>query len=238
VTVTVNGALSMANLTSITNFTMTIASAANVALDALSMMSRGGGSTNSVLAINNTASLSVPVLATVEDVNMTLNTTGGVTAPGLTAYTSTNTSTFLQLSNAAATFTAAALSSITNLIVRVRSGASLTLPGVTSYTYNLNASTSALDVSGSGSLLSLPNLVSLTFNTGNAANRTLTILSGAAGQAGSTLNVSSLSSVSLGTNDFMTVTANGAGSTVDLSALTPLPAGVTLNPLSGGTISN
>jgi hypothetical protein len=120
----------------------------------------------------------------------------------------------------------------------LRGGAALSLPAVTFYTWNLNANVILFDANGAGSSLDLSNLATINFNTGISSTRTATIVAGSVSIPSGMIDLSGWTSVSLGTSGFITVRADGAASTVDIGALTPLPAGVTLDPLNGGTIVN
>ncbi|MBI5091281.1 MAG: PKD domain-containing protein [Candidatus Hydrogenedentes bacterium] len=195
----------------------------SVSADGLASISNGS------LTVYGTATMTLPVLASLTGTSIDVENSASLSLPSLTSITATTGKT-LYLSNSAA-FTAASLSSVTNLVLQVRSGAVLTLP-ISSYNWTINSDAVPFDSSGSGSQLRLPSLTHVTFDAGVASDITLLV----SATNGAHIDAAALNSVTLGTNHHVNITADGAGSHIAITALTPLPANVTSAGTNGGTI--
>jgi hypothetical protein len=130
---------------------------------------------------------------------------GRIVTPNLTTIGS---GVSVELSGASSVLDLSKLSSANNLNLRAESGATLTLSAaITSYGTSISTT---ISVHGTGSSVILPGATSLSGPTGFAAMRLVA-------EAGGTVNLSSLTSVSGGAID---VNATGTGSTIDFSGLT------------------
>jgi hypothetical protein len=236
------GAISANSLASNTGLRLSTTTGSTMTLPGLTSLSGVGISGTGNLSFPNATSgtgvsiaitggtLTAASLTTLVDSSLDVETGASVSFASLTNITAATAKTFYF--SDASSFSAPNLASITNMILVVRGGAHLNLP-ITSYHWTLNANPTGLDVGGSGSQLILPSLTHLTFDDGLSSN----IIFSVQASSGSLINASALTTVTLGANHHLSINADGAGSNVAITALTPLPANVTATGTNGGTIS-
>ena len=134
---------------------------------ALTTFTESNGWTLSTLQASNNGIINDGALATLSNINMTI-------------------------SGSAEHVTLASLTSVNNNNITVSGGASLSLPAVTSYTGN--TSTTTLEATGTGSVLTLANLTTVTQPTNNYQAQT-----NFEALAGGTVTLSALTTINTGT---------------------------------------
>ena len=204
--ITGTGALTLANATNGSGISLSINGGSFVANN---LNTVAGGS----LTTYGTSTVTLPGLTTLTNTDLDVEDSSTLSMPNVTSMTST-TSKRIYMAGAGASLSMPLLASATNIAVQLRSGAVLSLP-ITSYTWNYNANPTSLDISGTNSHLTLPNLTGITFNNGLSSSIRM-YLSGANGGA---LTLPALTSVTLGTNHSFELDATNGGSiTADVLA--------------------
>ncbi len=187
--------------------------------------------TNSSLVATGGSELAVPNLTSAPGVTISVSTGGSVTDSALTTVAGGQ----ILMSDPGSAVEVPNLATIDNTVLEVTSGSVLSLPGVTSYAFSkpvcLLPSCVQVFASDTGSTISLPNLHTLTssgvsfdlwaLNNGSGAGR---------------INLPTLTTINTASNGTVSLTAEGAGAVLDLSALPTLPARVTLSLLNGAEV--
>jgi RHS repeat-associated protein len=175
----------------------------------------------------NGGSVSVATSGTVLDGNLTSLNGVGVTLDGTgtmaTDQWATLTSGSITLTGGSYTFPG--LSDIDSSSFYAQAGTSLTIPGVSSYTSRNNFATTTFQATGSGSLLSLPNLASLGVSATYPGQVQVQALSGG------DVELPALT----GNTVLLQVQSADAGSTINLSGFTTFNGG-SLTITQGGTV--
>ena len=233
---TVTGTLSIPNLTSLSSTSLTFLGSSSNAYPSVTTFT--GGS----MILRNTAMAEFENLTTLGNTNITLENEAQLSLPALTTYTPTATNISLNVQSQAV-INVPLLANINNLNIIVQAGAQVSLPLVTTYTFIGNANPVPFDATGTlpaaqggtPSTLTLANLISLTFNSDSGGGfRTLTVRGRTSGEVLMPL----LASVTaVGANDSVVFRAETDG-LVDITALDPIPAKVSLSVATGGTIVN
>jgi hypothetical protein len=178
------------------------------------------------------STLDFPVLTTFSPNNANANRRlraengGRILTPNLTTIGS---GIHVELSGATSTLDLANLTSANDLNLRAESGATLSLPAtITSYSAPL---TTTIIATGMNSSVNLPGVTSLAGATGFSTTRLLA-------EAGGTVNLGALTSITSGAVDAF---ASGAGSTLNLSSLTTFSPDINgvnrrLRAENGGTV--
>jgi hypothetical protein len=171
----------------------------------LTSFTEANGWAASGLQASNSGTVSDSKLSTLSSTNLTIAQPATIATAQLTSITGGS----VAISGAGApSFTG--LTTLNGANVTVSGGASLTLPGVT--TSASGTYTQTLEATGSGSLLSLPNLTSITQPGNGYLNQTVI-----EALAGGTLTLSTLATIDTGT---VFMESDGTGSTLNIPQLT------------------
>jgi autotransporter-associated beta strand protein len=129
-----------------------------------------------------------------------------------------------------ATFTAAGAVAGNGSAWRAESGGVISIAGLTSYSNNQDYATRRFTARNAGSRISASNVTSLSISGTSAALNL-------EADSGGVVDLRSVGSVSLGQYNYLTIDADGPGSTINLSALATLPTnGVTIDLGNGATL--
>ncbi len=197
----------------------------------------------SSLQVTNHGTVLDGSLTSLSGTNLTLDGTGTIATSQITSYTSgtlsltagaVNLSALTDIDGSAfqvsgaVTFTLPAVTSATGPSFEVSGGASLTVPALTAYTGG-NGYSDTLEATGTGSVLSLPNLASITENTSFYSLTKVQAL------AGGDVQLPALTQLSGGP---VQLESDGTGSQLSVSALISFQGRGTITDYSSLQITN
>ena len=175
------------------------------------------------LQVTNHGTASTSALATLKEANLTLDGTGTLSTSQITTFTGGT----LSLSGGTASFSG--LTDADGSSLEASGGGKLTVSTLASYAGGVTY-TSVLQATGTGSLLSLPALTKMTEDTGNYSSRTQV-----QALSGGDVELPALTSISGGP---VQLESDGAGSTLNINALTSLTGNAGQQFFSGLQVTN
>jgi hypothetical protein len=184
------------------------------------------GADGVAIEVRGTSTLTAAALITADSTTVRVESESVFTASSLTTLTNGE----IVINGSTSEVQVGSLSIIDDTQLQLSNSAALSLPLVTTFTLTRSLTTSLFKASGVGAALTLANVETIVIDGPGGAIRV-------DAEFGATVDMRSLTTITMFTNPFMHITASGTDSLIDLSALSTYEeTRVTLNESGGGVI--